>query len=376
MDGLNFRTSVTAATVEQLTPDESARKGRPGLSCGGALPRLSLLYSYYYLRNDKSAAADTELLVALAPYIDILIDSGAFTDFHMERKAAARGTSHLPLRLDDYIAWLHDTKEHWWQYVMLDVIRDPRASRLNLQRMVSKGLRPMPVFTYPETLDVVPELVGINEHLCVSGGTDAARSFMHQRIHRVYDASERRAKIHGLAFVKYPDIYQLPLYSVDSSTWLAGKRFGTIHRYEPRHGMVGGPWQKTLAAKRDPSTILHLRRCNISPDVLRTRAKPHWDTNDGIAASTTTNAHLQFFRHAYSLGRHYFLACACSYQILEIVSIVASQHETGGTFDYVKALNLAHHLKRCWKSKAKREAIETCVQLVRDTTHWTQGKRA
>jgi hypothetical protein len=366
MDRLDLRAPVTAATP-LLAPDNQPERST------GALPRLAVLYSYSYLRGSKDGV--DELLASLSPHMDILIDSGAFTDFQMQRKAAARGTSYLPLRLDDYIAWLKDTGPLWWQYIMLDVIRNPEASRINLARMVKAGLRPMPVFTYPEKLEAVPELCAINEHLCVSGGTDAARSFMHQRFHRVYEASEGKAKIHGLAFVKYPDIYQLPLYSVDSSTWTAGKRFGTVHRYEPRLGMVGGPWQKTLAVKKDAATILHLRRCNITPDILRTRAKPHWDTNDGIAATVTTNAHLQFFRHAHSLGRHYFLAATCSYQLFEIAAVAATQHPSDGTFDYQKALELVHLMKRCWKSKAKREAVETCVQLVRDTTLWTQGRR-
>lgn len=345
----------------------------PRVSTTGALPRLAILYSYSYLRSNKTG--DLDVLAALSPYVDILIDSGAFTDFHMQRKAAARGASYVPLRLDDYIAWLKDTQQFWWQYIMLDVIRNPTASRANLSRMVSKCLKPMAVFTYPETLDVVPDLIAINSHLCVSGGTDASRSFMHQRIHRVYDASGQKAQLHGLAFVKYPDIYQLPLYSMDSSTWTAGKRFGTVHRYEPRRGMIGGPWQKILAAKKDRDTILHLRRCNVTPEILRSRQKPHWDTNDGIAAQVTTNAHLQFFRHAHSLGRHYFLAATCVYQLFEIAA-VASTQRADGTFDYQAALNRVHLMKRIWKSKAKTEAIETCTQLVRETTHWNTGPRA
>lgn len=366
MDGLDLRASVSG-TIAEIGIFTDAPAGVIVQRSGPALPRLAILYSYHYLRTAKDGVID--LLAALSPHVDILIDSGAFTDFHMQRKAAARGASYVPLRLDDYIAWLKDTQSMWWQYIMLDVIRNPLASQQNLKRMVAAGLKPMPVFTYPEKIEAVPELVALNPHVCVSGGTDAARSFMHQRFHRVFDASEGKALIHGLAFVKYPDIYQLPLHSVDSSTWTAGKRFGTIHRYERREGMVGGPWQKVLAKRKDRDTILHLRRCNVSHEIMSKRVKPHWDTNDGVAAAVTTNAHLQFFRHADELGRRYFLAAVCAYQLFEIAAVTAAQHRnSAGTFDYQVALDLVHTMKRLWKTKQKSAAVALCVDLVRDNT--------
>lgn len=361
--------TVTAATVEQLTPDGSARKGRPGLPSGGVLPRLQILYSYYYLRTPKPGVLD--LLTALAPYVDLLIDSGAFSDFHMKRKAEAVAQAHSSLNIDDYIAWLADTKHLWWQYIALDVVRKPEASRANLRRMVAAGLAPMPVFVYPESMDAIPDMMQINEYLCVAGGRDASKAYMHQRFRQVYEASEARAKIHGLAFVKWPDLYQLPIHSVDSSSWTRGKRYGHLVRFDARGGPLGGPWTCMLVKEKNRDMIVHLRRCNVTPEILATRRKPHWDTNDGIAAAVTTNAYLQFFADAAARQRRLFLAVANQGQVLEIISVAAAGIGNG-YFDYQLALSLVHTLKRMWKSKDKSEAIGLAVHLVKEKTRWQE----
>jgi len=331
------------------------------------LPRLNILFSYYYLREQSDTC---ELLEALAPYINVLIDSGAFTDFSQRRKAAARGHEHQPIRNSDYIAWLKEHGHLWWQYIQLDVIRNPDQSRYNFHEEQRAGLNPMAVFTYPEKLSAIPELIESNKHLCVSGGTDAARDFMHQRFQRIHEASEGAALTHGLAFVKWPDIYQLPIYSVDSSTWTSGKRFGNVSRFDARRGMMAGAWQKVLSSAPDPATIKHLRACNITREILQTRAKPHWDTNDGIAGSVTTNAHLQFHADAYSRQRLYFLVAVCAYQLLEIAACASAQLGAG-LFDYQLALERVLMLKREWR-ESKAESMRHCVELVRDNTRWQE----
>ena len=43
------------------------------------------------------------------------------------------------------------------------------------------------------------------------------------------DASKEKCKVHGLGFTQTKLLKDYPFYSVDSTTWSAGHRFGELH---------------------------------------------------------------------------------------------------------------------------------------------------
>ena len=143
--------------------------------------------------------------------VRLLLDSGAFT---VKNAKANRKW----LTLDNYMAFIKKHSDIVDNYVMLDVIGDDVRSKLNYERMIDSGLNPMFVMTMADNdfryLKNVVE--NNNSYVCVAGGVTTKGDWMRQRFQRV---AKTGAKIHGLGYVKYPDMYQLPIHSVDSSTW-------------------------------------------------------------------------------------------------------------------------------------------------------------
>lgn len=166
----------------------------------------------------KSAAADGK--------INLMIDSGAFTIFN-----SPKDTSHISV--DSYCEYLAEMGPYAEKYVMLDVIGNAKDSRANYEKMVSKGLLPMYVATMFDTdYAYISSCLDINPNICVAGGATTKGKWMQKRFQDVFLYTGSKAKIHGLAYVTIPDMFRLPLASVDSSSWSSGKRFGTGFVYQ------------------------------------------------------------------------------------------------------------------------------------------------
>ena len=344
--------------LPDVTPLDDAR--RPA--------RLTLLFSYYFLREGPGF---TRAVAAIAPFVDVLLDSGAFSAWAAQKQAAAKGRTLASLDVDAYGAWLAEHASQFWQYITLDVVRDPAGSQRNLERLVQRGLRPMPVFVYPESYDRVPELVAVNPYLAVAGGTDASRDFMQQRFTRVFERSEGRALIHGLAYVKYPDCAQLPLHSVDSSSFNGGKRYGTLARFVPRKGMEqlkGMAYAKTRDARW---TQYLVERCNVRPAL--TSHRDAWKKNTGVGGLVTHFAHMQMSHDMALRGRRYFLAIGTVTCLLETIALVGSMDmqgsPAGATFDYHHARTLALGLIALHKHDPTA-ALARCVELLTHRTRY------
>lgn len=333
------------------------------------LPRLNLLYSYAYLRKGrrgKSLTQFEEYMLALTPYIDILVDSGAFTDYMAKRKALSEGRQHTPISVEEYSAACKVYHGRVWQYIMLDVIQNIDASRQNLNVMVGAGLRPMPVFIYPESYEVVPELVEINPHICVAGGVDARRQFAWQRYQTTYKTSDNKARIHALGFVKHPDIFQLPLASVDSSSWCSGGRFGNISHYTPRAGFTSLQWRE-VTQERQPSLWRHLQRCGIKPSDL-SDPEMHRSTY-GIPAMTQTFAYIQLHQHCHQHGFRYFFATPNTTWTGQLLSVVAAVNHQTNAFDYHEARRLMLHMQQVAKQDFSR-FTEWSINVLKEHTAW------
>jgi hypothetical protein len=333
------------------------------------LPRLNFLVSYAYLRTGRRNGNQTqfeELILALAPYADVLVDSGAFTDFTETRNALAAGTQYTPISVDEYIAACQLYRSKVWQYIMLDVIENAVASRQNLDRMVAAGLRPMPVFVYPESPDIVPELVDINPYICVPGGVEGRLQFVRQRYQVAYTKSDGRARIHGLGFVRHPDMFRLPLASVDSSSWCSGGRFGNVSYYAPRTGFTSLHWRE-ITQERKPALWRHLQRCGITPSTL---SDPNmYSRIYSIPALTQTFAYIQLHQHCYQHGMRYFFSIPTIHWTRQLLCVVASVDDKTNAFDYHKARNLYMNIHDLTK-KDFASFLKWSIAVLSTCTDW------
>jgi hypothetical protein len=228
-----------------------------------------LLISFHYLIRGGALA---KMLYSFwdSGQVAVLIDSGAFSAHRLGTK----------IRLTTYIDACKEYLSHdeTWGCIQLDVIGEKDMSRRNLDRMVAAGVKPMPVVTVDAPVSVAAEYAQINNRMCVAGGlgscsTPASRAngsgdWIKDRYMAVKEAAGPGSELHGLGYVWSPEMFTVPLTSVDSSSHSAGERFGVLSKFVRGQGITSlgklkkhreAGWHKMDADYRD-----HLDRCGVT----------------------------------------------------------------------------------------------------------------
>lgn len=187
-------------------------------------PTMRILVSYHYFK-------DTNLDVLFESIFDygerpiVFGDSGAFSADNLGVK----------IDLNDYISWVKRWEHHFDVYANLDVIGDASATIYNQKLMQDKGLNPLPVFHQSEPFEYLRQYLDNYNYIGLgflhSGGSQNAlmRWFI-----RCFKMAEGRAVFHGFGVTGWKMLAQLKFYSVDSTTWLNGARFGAIPLFDWR----------------------------------------------------------------------------------------------------------------------------------------------
>lgn len=160
------------------------------------------------------------------PFEDVLLDSGAYS---VE-------TGVEKVSLESYILWLQLYLSKYPQitrYVNLDDLSDYRISLQNLEKMHSEGLDPIPVYHYGEPPEVLDMLCTSYEYVGLGGiavGTMPVQQLQKfwEHVYRRYP--DNKFHIFGVGTVT-PFFYCQP-YSIDSTSWNVGSRFGDIMCYK------------------------------------------------------------------------------------------------------------------------------------------------
>ena len=273
---------------------------------------LNILVSYAYLGKSKKLC-DITFGPSRDGITNIMIDSGAFTLFN-----STNGKMGW-LNIDNYCKFLDAFGEFSEKYVMLDVINNHQASKDNYELMLQRDLNPMFVFTtYDNDYTYLKEAVARNPHICVAGGVTSYRQWMQKRYQDVYKNTQ--ALMHGLGFVKFPDMLQLPLHSVDSSSWVqASQVFGILRYFE--EGMKGPRYIDVLKRKVAlPNQIKQLLdKFKVTPKEFS-----NLDNHKGlysIATMLSIVAHIEYQKYCKKRGLNLFLACAKVSDLRDILYI-------------------------------------------------------
>ncbi len=272
---------------------------------------LNILSSYAYLGKNKNF---TENLFnsSVNGDINVMIDSGAFTLFNAKQN---RGW----LTLDTYCDYLEKYSQYCEKYVMLDVIGNDDLSKENYEKMLDRGFNPMFVFTMVDNdYEYLKKAVNNNKHLCVAGGVTTKGDWMTKRFQDVY--KQTSALIHGLGYVTYPKIFQLPLHSVDSSSWIqASQIYGTICYFD--NGMKGVQYSDILKNKKKlPYQLQWLfERFEITPKMLLNIENSKG--NKSIQSMMSIIAYLEYQKLAKRKDLNLFLAVSNDSQLNSILNI-------------------------------------------------------
>ena len=283
---------------------------------------LNILISYAYSGGAKSFN-DAVMTHSVNGDINVMIDSGAFTIYNSKTISK--------LNLDTYCNYLEKNAHKVEKYVMLDVIKDEAKTKQNYELMLKRNFNPMFVFTeYDNDWSYCKQAVGNQKHLCVAGGVTIRGDWILKRYQDIYRKTQ--ANIHALGYVAYNNIFRLPLYSVDSSSWVqASQRFGNIQYFD--NGIKTINYKEILTGKKKiPYEVrLLFEKLKITPKQFSNLENHRGGKS--IESLCTTYAFLEFQKYSKRLGLDLFLAIANTGQLNTILYIDNEMKKDTLTFE-------------------------------------------
>lgn len=208
--------------------------------------QLRILLSYWYYKD-----ADLDKLFAkyfTEPYPDVFADSGGFSAM----------TQNAEINIDDYAVWVKRYKHLFSTYANLDVIGNADATLKNQTILEDKhGLEPRPVVHAANNYNALEYYLKKQyAYICLGGLVPyASQPKVRMRyLIKAFQMAGNDAVFHGFGVTSWEVMSQLRWYSVDSSSWGSGFRFGSI----PLFDMTRGKFEK--AKLGDISGCLKLSR--------------------------------------------------------------------------------------------------------------------
>ncbi|MEU1815166.1 hypothetical protein ABZ543_08205 [Streptomyces roseifaciens] len=186
--------------------------------------RLRLLVSYHYHRGTDLAA----LVDGFGGDVDLFGDSGAYSV----------ATTGATINLADYAAWLRDWEPLWTVKAGLDVIGDHQATAANTAALRSAGHDVLPTFHVGEPWSVLEDLCRTSQYVALGGmalhavGSAKQRPLMAWLIRCIRTASDHGTRFHGFGMTSPQLVCNLPFYSIDSSSYTLGPRWGLAYLWD------------------------------------------------------------------------------------------------------------------------------------------------
>jgi hypothetical protein len=162
-------------------------------------------------------------------YKDFLLDSGAFSFI---------GGAKVSMKeyIEDYINFInkYDIKK----FFELDLYTLPeygikKTEEIRAYIELKTGKKSIPVFHKMLGIDYYKQLCEDYNYIAIgaSGMHDSkwTRNNPKQLKDMVLYAKSKNVKVHGLGYTKIDMLKEIPFYSVDSTSWLSGNRFGSIY---------------------------------------------------------------------------------------------------------------------------------------------------
>lgn len=168
------------------------------------------MLSYYYWKSH------TALIRLMRSYgVHIMLDSGAFSIWKQG----------LNIGLASYIEYIR--RNHIGKYMVLDIVGDPEKSHANLTAMEKAGLYPIPVFHYGSEMKWLDRYAASHRYIAL-GGTVGKPKHLRDAFFAEVFGRHPELHYHGLGMTTPDLLRKYPWFSVDSTTWLIGKKHGRL----------------------------------------------------------------------------------------------------------------------------------------------------
>lgn len=242
------------------------------------------LTSFHYLGTPKSEPVIAQLAAAGARIIG---DSGAYSAMTLGK----------PIDIDQFAAWAERNHHHLAWVASLDAIGSAEQSWRNWQYLTRNGLHTVPTVHFGATGADLDRYADAGCDFIGLGGVAARKD--RQRVLRWLVSMFRHARdhhpgmrFHGWGITSRLYLQHLPFYSVDSSGFGAGYRYGQVSAWDPAQG-------RTVTFRLDPSHAAkhwRLLREVYGVSVL--------DLSTSSPANRSLHLHMSVLT-AQAMGRHY-----------------------------------------------------------------------
>ena len=202
----------------------------------------NILASYYFLR------------VFFPNFLKkkkFLLDSGAFS----------ANATNKPIELREYIKFIKRNKKYIENYFNLDDIKNPERTYQNQKIMEEEGLNPIPVFHIKEDFKWLKKYIKEGYNYIALGGMvpfAKRKNLLRLWLYKCFSIIPKRVRVHGFGITNANLLIKFPFYSVDSSSWVVGGRFGDFYIYE--RGKIK---QKNIKIKNNTITNEKLHKHNL-----------------------------------------------------------------------------------------------------------------
>lgn len=183
------------------------------------------LLSYHYFGKKDIDALVAKYFKGGSPRF--FLDSGAWSAF----------TLGSPIKMAEYIAFIKRFGHHFDVYSNLDDMQAPERTWRNQMEMEDAGLHPLPAFHTGEDFRHLERYVDRYPYVAV--GKMVPWLKCHKKLlpwlAKIFQIARGGPTVfHGFGATNWEIAKTVPWYSVDSSSWSAGVRFGECKVFDPR----------------------------------------------------------------------------------------------------------------------------------------------
>jgi len=251
-----------------------------------------VLWSYYYYGDN-----DMDYLESTFPALpEIWADSGAFSAFTLGKKE---------ITVRGYADWVEANIHRLKYYANLDEKRysqrvNIRETLKNQRYLEGRGLKPIPVFHGGEPFSLLEDFVKDYSYIALGGvaGHKSGKSPEALRFYsKCFEIAGDRAVFHGFGMTTWDVMKMFRWYSVDSSSWGSGHRYGMLTIFDERFGRFLRARTSRPAEVREYASVIARYGLDWRKYTIRDRQRPDRRDVCKLSAASWQRAEEYITRH-------------------------------------------------------------------------------
>lgn len=221
-----------------------------------------LISFHYWKKQDVRELSEACTINGVQP--DLFADSGAYS-------AWSQGAE---IDINDYANWINANKKYLGVYCNLDVVNNAEATETNQTILENQGLSPLPVWHIRSAKKVFESLCEKYNYIAIGGMVGTPwKKLMPSLIWAFKHSVKKNVGLHGLGLTAIYPCHNLPFFSVDSSSFGAGYRFGRVPIWDieqrKRVGVGLGDKKQVIESRKAISNLGYDPKKFLNRDVTR-----------------------------------------------------------------------------------------------------------